>query len=190
MQEASNINDHLYPINEALIDEARLGDRSAFTTLLREHDPAMRALAYRMMGSASAMDDVLQDAYVKAFKSISGFRQESSFSTWLYAIVYRTSLDAIRKRERRRETGLHLVTEQPSTVARAEERITEISSLESALAELSPEQRAVLLLVDANGLTYDEAATALDVNPGTIASRLNRARTAVRSALANQEDDQ
>lgn len=172
-----------------LVGQACQGDRSAFTQLLRNHDETMRALAYRMMGSASAMDDVLQDAYVKAFKSITSFRGDSLFSTWLYSIVYRTCLDAIRKRERRRETGLQLVTDQPSTAARAEQRIVEISALESALALLSPDQRAVLLLVDADGLTYDEAAAVLDVNSGTIASRLSRARAAIRSTLQQQDDE-
>ena len=172
-----------------LVDQAQGGDRTAFTQLLQAHDQPMRALAFSMMGSAAAMDDVLQDAYVKAYKSIGGFRRDSSFSTWLYAIVYRTSIDAIRKRERRRETGLHLVAERPSTTPRAEERLIEISSLEAALAELSPDQRAVLLLVDADGLTYEEAGEVLEVHPGTIASRLSRARAAVRTTLSNQEDD-
>lgn len=173
-----------------LVDQACRGDRAAFTQLLRDHDESMRALAYRMMGSASAMDDVLQDAYVKAFRSITSFRGDSLFSTWLYSIVYRTCLDAIRKRERRRETGLQLVTDQASTAARAEDRIVEISALESALASLSADQRAVLLLVDANGLSYDEAAVILDVNSGTVASRLSRARAAIRTTLQQQQDDE
>lgn len=171
------------------VTAAGRADRSEFTALLRQHDDQMRGLAYRMMGSRAAMDDVLQDAYIKAYKAFGSFRGDAQFSTWLYSIVYRTCIDAIRKRDRRRETGLHVVSEQPSTAARAEQRVTEISVLESALDALSPDQRAVLLLVDANGLSYDEAAAILDVNPGTIASRLNRARTAVRSTLADQDTE-
>lgn len=164
-------------------------NRAEFTSLLREHDQQMRGLAFRMMGSQAAMDDVLQDAYVKAYRAFGSFRGDAQFSTWLYSIVYRSCIDAIRKRNRRRESGLHLVAEQPSSAPPAEQRLADITALEAALASLSPDQRAVLLLVDAQGLSYDEAARILDINPGTVASRLNRARSAARSALHNQDNE-
>ena len=170
-----------------LVDQAKLGDRTAFTQLLQDNDRAMRALAFRMMGSQAAMDDVLQDAYLKAYKSLATFRGDSAFSTWLYSIVYRTSLDAIRRRERRREVGLQTVAERPSQTAATEDRIAAIEPLEAALAQLSPDHRAALLLVDGEGLSYDEAASILNTQPGTIASRLNRARSAVRSTLEQDE---
>lgn len=165
---------------QVLVERAQDGDRAAFTELLKSNDNKMRALSYRMMGSASAMDDVLQDAYLKAYRSLGTFRSEAAFSTWLYAIVYRTSLDALRKRGRRQEVGLHLVGEAPSTEANAEQRLTDLSAMQSLLAELPPEQRAAVLLVDGEALSYAEAAQILDIAPGTVASRLNRARQTLR----------
>ncbi len=174
---------------DVLVEHARAGDRQAFSELLRRHDEAMRGLAYRMMGSQSAMEDVLQDAYIKAYKALDSFRREAQFGTWLHSIVSRTCLDAIRKRDRRREVGLQLVAEQPSGEARAEQRLADISVLGAALEQLPPDQRMVLLLVDGEGMSYGEVAAVLDVAPGTVASRLSRARAAIRQHLSSQEND-
>ena len=84
--------------DERLVEAARLGDQGAFTTLLRRHDDQMRALAWSVLRDRTAMDDVLQDAYLKAFRNLDRFRGESRFSTWLHRIVYRTCLDHVRRR--------------------------------------------------------------------------------------------
>ncbi len=165
-----------------LVASARGGDAYAFTELLEAYDRPLRALAFRLLGDASAMDDVLQDAYVKAYRSLHAFRGRARFGTWLYRIVYNTALDELRRRERHPHVPLHAVRDaaDPVDVASA---VTARSALADALASLPPELRAVALLVDAEGMSYDEAGAILDVPAGTVASRLNRARAALRPAL-------
>jgi len=85
-----------------LIGRARDGDGRAFVEIIRRHDYGLRRLAYRFLGDEDAMDDVLQDAYLKAFAAVSDFRGDASPRTWLYRIVGNTCLDMLRGRARRR----------------------------------------------------------------------------------------
>lgn len=150
-----------------------------FEALLRSHDSSVRPVAYRIVGGD--VDDVLQQAYMKAFRRWSGFRGESSFGTWLHRIVYTTSLDHLRAARRRQLLHLRLASDHRSDATPAR---VEHLDLERALAKLPVDQRVALLLVDGQGFGYDDAATVLKVAPGTIASRLNRARAAMRTELS------
>lgn len=167
-----------------LVHDAQTGDHRSFTTLIRSCDARMRRLAFRLLGSQAAMDDALQDAYLKAYRKLPTFRAESAFSTWLYVIVYRTCLDHRRTRERRCEIALERV--DPIVVGGGADpaiRAGEVDALADALAELPSDQVAAVLLVDGDGLTYAEAARVLAVAEGTVASRLSRAHTALRAVL-------
>lgn len=165
-----------------LVRQAQTGDQRAFTALMRDHDHKMRGLAYRMLGSRSQMDDALQDAYLKAYLALSTFRSESGFGTWLYRIVYRTCVDHIRRRDRRREVGLHVVPEWPDH-ADAAHAVEVQGQVTRALASLTPDHCATILLIDQEGLSYSEVASVLDITPGTVGSRLSRARAAFKVAL-------
>lgn len=175
----------------ALLDDARAGDVDAFERLVRRYDQRMRALAFRMLGSRAAMDDALQDAYVKAFRSIAGFRGEARFSTWLHRIVATTCIDHVRREQRRAEDEL---SDEPVPVAggladgSADVAVRRLD-LRRALDYLDPDHRAALLLVDGEGLSYDEAGTVLGVPAGTVSSRLSRARRIMRELLELREDD-
>ena len=152
-----------------------------FEELLRANDRRLRALAYRIVGSD--VDDVLQQAYLKAFLQRSTFRGEASVGTWLHRIVYTTALDHLRAAGRRdrvqeRSAGSDRMRD-------ASDEVVDRLALEAALDELPVDQRAALVLVDAQGMSYDDAAAVLDVAPGTIASRLSRARSAVRARLSD-----
>jgi RNA polymerase sigma-70 factor (ECF subfamily) len=165
-----------------LATKAASGDQLAFVEILRRYDSDLRRLAFRMLGDRDEMDDVLQEAYLKAFASIRGFRGAASLRTWLYRIVYNTGLDQLRRRRRQPEKRyVNAVTRDPS------EQTDLRLSLAEALAALPPEERAVVLLVDAEGLSYEEAAEVVGVAVGTIASRLSRARAALRRALREPE---
>ncbi len=164
------------------------GDVDAFTKLLREHDDRMRALAHRLVGSGPAMDDVLQVAYLKAHRAMAGFRADADFATWLHRIVVNTAYDQLRRDGRRAEVPLHVAPE-PATTDSMEDRYALGTELQAALATLSPDFRAAVVLVDGEGLSYAEAADALSIERGTIASRLNRARALLREQLAGTEDD-
>lgn len=171
------------PPETELIARARAGDARAFTALVRSHDDAMRGLAYSLLGSRTAMDDALQDAYVKAYRAIGSFRGSAAFGTWLHRIVRNTCIDHLRRSNRHREVSLELIVSNPDPAAGADERLAERSRVGAALAALSDEQRCVVVLVDRDGCSYDDAAQLLGITPGTVASRLSRARSTLRATL-------
>lgn len=166
--------------DERLLESARAGDHAAFSTLLRRHDDQMRALAWSILRDRSAMDDALQDAYLKAYRNLDRFRGESRFSTWLHRIVYRTCLDHIRRNRHDVPLGDDVeVLVTGGTQREVDDRLT----VERALAGLDPETAAALVLVDRDGHSYEEAGAVLGIPPGTVASRLHRGRRALRAAL-------
>jgi RNA polymerase sigma-70 factor, ECF subfamily len=167
-----------------VLEQARRGDTRAFVDLVTGFDRGFRALAYRLLGDSHELDDVLQEAYVKAFRALPRFRGESTLRTWLYRVVYNTCLDQLK---RRRPEPAELGSELRPTPDPADLVATR-SALEEALASLAPIERAAVLLVDAEGLSYDEAAAVVGVPPGTIASRLSRARASLRRSLRTNRE--
>jgi len=172
--------------DERLVEAARHGDHAAFTTLVRRHDDQMRALAWSVLRDRTAMDDVLQDAYLKAYRNLGRFRGESRFSTWLHRIVYRACLDHIRRR--REVIGLAEDDELPGP-GRPQGDVDERLAIEQALAALDPETAAALVLVDRDGHSYEEAGLVLGIPAGTVASRLHRGRRALRGVLDPTRSD-
>jgi RNA polymerase sigma-70 factor (ECF subfamily) len=170
-------------LGAAVIDGARRGDQDAFALLVRHYDHDLRALAYRLLGDPDRMDDALQEAYVKAFRSLSSFRGESRLGTWLYRIVYNACLDELKRGGRLVQLPLEDAAYPPDPRLDVAEAVAGRSRLAEALAELTPEERAAVLLVDAQGFDYRSAGEVLGVPEGTVASRLNRARAALRHAL-------
>lgn len=155
-------------------------DADSFVLLLREHDLRHRRLAYRLLGDRTRMDDVLQEAYARAFRALPRFSGRAALGTWLYRIVYNACVDELRRSGARKEVSLDEWRERGSSRTHAvEERL----DLEAALAALPVELRAVVLLVDADELSYEEASEILGIPPGTVASRLSRARDALKGAL-------
>ena len=176
-------------ISTTVLDRARRGDREAFTVLIRHYDPGLRALAYRLLGDRERMDDALQEAYVKAFRALPTFRGDSSLGTWLYRIAYNACLDELD-----RTRGLHelppLENPEPSDPRPdVAESVSVREQLARALAQLTPVDRAAVLLVDAQGFDYRAAGEVLGVPSGTIASRLNRARAVLRRALGKPTEE-
>ena len=159
-----------------------------FENELRAADPGMRRLAFRLVGSA--VDDVLQVAYASAFRGLAAFEGRAQFQTWLYRIVYNNCLNHTRKQESsavRRCVGTgeagEIVEPGPGPAWQASTRV----DLGAALDKLSPEQRAAVLLVDAEELTFEQAAAVLQVSLGTVASRVSRARRHLRTTLSEGE---
>lgn len=171
------------PRERELIERSTAGDGRAFAALLADHDDRMRAIASRMLGSQAAMDDALQDAYLKAYRSLAGFRGEAPFGGWLQRVVTRTCIDHLRRRDRRDEVALDAAASSAQGGLAFDDRYVDRSALGTALATLPAHHRAVVLLVDGEGYDYDEAAELLHTSRGTVASRLSRARAALRTAL-------
>ncbi len=170
-------------VDAGVLRRARRGDPRAFAMVVRHYDAGLRALAYRLLGDRQRMDDALQEAYVKAFRMLPAFRGDSAAGTWLYRIAYNACLDELRRS--RRVVPLDSLREEPDPRPGVAEALSQRSTLADALAELAPQDRAAVLLVDAQGFDYQSAADVLGVPVGTIASRLNRARAALRRALGD-----
>jgi RNA polymerase sigma-70 factor, ECF subfamily len=167
--------------------------RDDFAALVREQDHGLRMLAYRLLGDAELMDDVLQEAYLRAYKALPGFREEAAAATWLYRITYNVCMDHLRNRQRAgRHLGtpssLELLSEEgfePAAPHDEFESLTERQDLERALDALPVDQRAAVLLVDALGYDYRAAAGILGVREGTLGSRLHQARSLLRRAITH-----
>ena len=166
-----------------LLARARVGDHRAFADLLRRHDAGARALAFRMVRDATLMDDALQEAYVKAYRALPSFRGEAGFGTWLYRIVHNSCIDLMRRTKDYVPLHPELAPAGPSP----ESGVVAGLDVANALDALSMDHRSVLVLVDALGFDYGDAAEVLDVPVGTVRSRLARARRSMRRQL-EQED--
>ena len=169
--------------DRALVAQSRQGDTAAFSQLVRRHDDKMRGVVWRLVRSRDEMDDILQDAYLKAWRSLDGFRGEAAFSSWLYRIVYTTALDHVKAVARRRIVPLD--DSAVGAVADASAQIVDADALQHALAELPADQLAVVSLVDGQGESYDTVADLLGISAGTVGSRLSRARAQLRTHLRN-----
>jgi len=178
-----------------LIERSRRGDLDAFDLLVRQYEKNVFSTAYRLSGSYDDASDIAQEAFVRAWNNLKSFRGDSAFSTWLYRIVTNVFLDD-RKRKRARphrslEEALTLdestVTRQfedpapgPQAMAEGDERR---KVLEQAINTLPDEQRVMVVLYHTQGLSYEEIAEITQCPMGTVKSRLNRARLALRDRL-------
>lgn len=162
-------------------------DRAAFTDLLKTHDAKLRSLAWRLLGDRHWMDDALQEAYLRAYRSRESLRNADEAGTWLYRIVYNACIDELRRKKRRPSPvdTTDASFDRPSGVAGPDDVIASGDVIRRGLSALPDEQRAVLVLVDAEGLDYTAAAEILGVAPGTVASRLSRARHAMRTSIGD-----
>lgn len=165
-------------IEDLHLRKACTGDSAAFTALIRNYDHQLRGYAYQILRDRTLMDDALQNAYLSAFKAIGSFKGHASFRSWMYRIVHNACIDLIRKRRDERE-----LFESAAIAAGPETGATDRLDLAQAFGRMSPDHRAVLLLVDVEGFDYGAAGEILGVPVGTVRSRLNRARAAMRNEL-------
>ena len=167
------------------------GDRDSFGALLRKHDARMRGLAYKLLGGdRHRMDDALQEAYVRAYRALGRFHQDAEFGTWLYRIVYNACIDELRRGRRNPEpvdVSAGTAWEEPASRPGPDRVVGAADELVRALAALPEDQRVTLVLVDGEGFDHAAAAEILGVAPGTVASRLSRARHAIRRTLGEEE---
>ena len=175
--------------DEELIALSREGDLDAFNRLVERYQTRVYRLAYRMVGPASA-DDAAQDAFISAFKSLRSFRG-GNFRSWLLRITANVCRDQLRAAKRKGGASLDEMLEAgawapPSTGRSPEEAATDAelnAAIMAAVAALPPDQRAVLVLIDIEGYSYEETAEAVAASLGTVKSRLSRAREKVRDAF-------
>jgi RNA polymerase sigma-70 factor, ECF subfamily len=155
------------------------GSEHRFERIVQRHHTRLRRVATGILGGPDRVDDVLQEAYLKAYRRLPRrFSSEAHESAWLYRVVFRCCLDELRRIGRRREhAGAN--DERPGGGEVGVERL----DVDRAFRRLSVEDRSVLLLVDLVGLDYETTAGVLKLKRGTVASRLNHARRRFRDAL-------
>lgn len=176
-----------------LVERCQSGDAAAFDSLVAKYAPQVYNLAYRMVGDPDDAEDMAQAVFIRVFRAIKGFRGTSSFNTWLYRVATNVCLDELKRRKRRPvatewppEEDVPL--DPPSAAAVDPEaaalRRERQELVQRAIQSLPEAQRVVLVLADIQGLSYDEISQALGASLGTVKSRLNRARLALKSKLA------
>lgn len=173
--------------DEALVVRLRAGDERAFERLVRTYQHRVFAVACRMLGNPAEAEDLAQEVFLRVHRSIGSFRGEAKLSTWLYAITSHLCLNRLAAPDRRApRAGDDALAEVPSQApdAAAEVERGELeTALREALAELPEERRIVVVLRDLEGLSYEEIAAALELEPGTVRSRLHRARMELRKRM-------
>lgn len=168
-------------ILEKAVDRVLNGDRSAFQQIVDATSQKLVRLGARIMGNQADAEDVVQEAYVKAYRALTAgeFDRRSSTNTWLYRIVVNGAIDAKRSRKRRAEASDEQVDPDWDGAARAEARVA-LSELDDWLAALPADQRAALVLQSMEGLNNAEIAQIMGVSEGAVEQRLVRARAALR----------
>jgi RNA polymerase sigma-70 factor (ECF subfamily) len=169
-----------------LVDRVLAGDHAAFTLVVRRHDDRLRGLAYKLLGGdRQRMDDVLQDAYIRAFRGLGTFRRDAHLGSWLYRIVYNACIDELRRANRRPAPVdvTDTAWDRPDAGPGPERTVSAADAALRALAALPDDQRITVVMVDGEGLDNRTVAKLLDVAPGTVASRLSRARATMRQHL-------
>ena len=179
------------------LDAAREGDLAAFNWLVLRYQTRVYNLCLRMLTDPDAAADATQEAFLSAYKAIGRFKGEQ-FRTWLFRIATNACLDMLRSRKRKPTQSLYSYSHDPEDeaeplpIADLDPTIDPESSalraevaqaIQSGLDSLPDDQRIALVLVDVQGLSYDEAAAITGANLGTIKSRINRGRARLRDYL-------
>jgi RNA polymerase sigma-70 factor (ECF subfamily) len=187
---------------QILVDRCRRGDRDSFARLMRLHEKQIYNYTYRMLGSEEEAEDLTQDIFIAAFRGMKGFRGEAKFSTWLYRIASNQTRNRIKYLSRRnffvKKTRADEL--EKNTPPRGPENLADnapspeqwtiskdlAALVQDCLSQLPPDARQILILRDVQGFSYVELSEMLSLNPGTVKSRLHRARTDLQERLAKK----
>lgn len=170
------------PDDLKLVEAARSGDIAAFESLVRTHADAVYGHALRFFGDAQAAQDVVQEVFIKVFRSLGSFDGKSAFSTWLFRVTRNVCLDMLRA-GKRRPVPVDPVDLVPLSAPDHAPTVIDMITVEDAMRALAPEDREALGAVTLFGLTYPEAAEALEIPVGTVKSRVFRARRTLLATL-------
>ncbi len=181
---------------QELVALAKQGDQNAFAQLVQNNQNKIYSLALRMTGNPEDGADLAQEAFLKAWRSLPTFQEESSFSTWLYRLTSNLCIDFLRK-EKRRKAAVTTISldddeEESPPIEVPDHRFTPETEVERrelraamsrALKVMSEEHRQILILREVEGLSYTEIAELLNLEEGTVKSRIARARISLRNIL-------
>lgn len=174
------------------MESARQGDQEAFERLVRAYEKRVFALTLRMCGNAEDAAEAAQEAFLAVWQGLKFFRGEASFFTWLYRLASNACVDLLRREGRHRAAAgpslndeeLDLAAADPApTPQEAAERAELRQQIEAGLQQLSLEYRQVLVLREMHQLSYEEIGQTLNLDPGTVKSRISRGRKRLRKIL-------
>lgn len=176
---------------QKLIALAQQGDQSAFEQLLDRYQKPVYHQALRLVGNPEDAADVTQEVFIKVWKHLPSFRGESEFSTWLHRLTDNAAIDLIRREKKRRgdsslddeESAVFQPVDPALTPQQTVERKELQQALADGLAQLSEEHRQVLVMREVNGLSYEQIGEILGLSPGTVKSRIARARISLAKFL-------
>lgn len=177
-----------------IIEKVRQGDTQAFEVLVERYQTKVYNLALRMCGNEDDAFDLAQDAFIRAWKSLGSFQFESAFSTWLFRLTSNLCLDYLRAKKRRAAVSLTMSGEEdeqaqldvPDPAMTPEEAVLaseDKAILMEAINSLSADYRQIITLRAINDLSYAEIARILQIQEGTVKSRLSRARAELKNKL-------
>ena len=180
--------------DKELVERAKAGDQSAFERLVIDNQNKVYSLALRLVNDREEAADLAQEAFVRAWQGLPAFQGESSFATWVYRLATNVCIDHLRRKKRREavEPAVSLDDADGGWMEPADweqdphrqlERLERGRALSRGLAALPDWQRRVLVLRELSGLSYQEIGEAMDLDLGTVKSRIARARLALRKIL-------
>jgi len=178
-----------------LVGRCRRGDETAWRELVARHTRRVFGIAYRFVGRVDEAEDLTQDIFVKVFQSLDRYREsDGAFSTWVGTVARNHAIDDYRRRRQERARRLDdpalldAVASPAESAQRTLERADQARLVHRGLRALPADLREPLVLCDLQGLSYDEAATTLQIPLGTVKSRINRGRIELaRRLLAARE---
>lgn len=181
-----------------LIKKCKKGNREAFNVLFSNYRNQVVNIAYGMLSDREDAYDAAQEVFVRVFRSIESFKEESSFTTWLYRITTNVCSDILRKRQKGSNVvSLNRMADENNDMDIKDEAPTPEESMElserqravrEAISELREEYRTVITLCDIEGMSYDEISQILKIPSGTVKSRINRARNALKKNLLKKRE--
>ena len=176
-------------IDSDLIVACQRGDRESFRLLFETYKDRVFSIAvYSLGGDHAAASDVTQQIFLKLMTSITQFRGDAEFTTWLYRMVINACTDEHRRRRRFLPIGESMPSSRTVDRNQQEKRYARVeigNSVRNAINELKPKLRLPILLKYLEGLSYEEIATVMDCSKGTVASRLNRGHKALAKRLGH-----
>ena len=178
-----------------LVAQSQRGDLAAFNVIVERYQTQVLSVAWRVVGSRASAEDVAQETFISAYRAIGKFRG-GSLRAWLFRIASNLGVDLLRSSKRRPEDSLDQSLENPAFQVASREESPEQSAVRGELAghihqailKLPDDQKTVLVLIDVQGLSYDETAEATGASIGTVKSRLSRARAKVRDILVERPE--
>lgn len=169
-----------------IIEKVLGGDANAFEELVLKYEKTVYNLALRMVGDRDDASDMTQEAFIKAYGSLSSFRGDSKFSVWIYRITTNVCLDFLRSKSRKQQVSLTVSDDDedaqldiPDPSSDPEQQLMQkmsMQSVEEGLKTLPDKQRQILVMRELGGMSYAEIGKALSLEEGTVKSRIFRAR--------------